>query len=578
MKRRAVVIDITVIIPIYNVEKYLTECLLSVEKLSKQVNMEVLLIDDGSTDRSAAIAQEFCENNSIFRYMRTEHKGVSAARNLGLDNASGEFVMFVDADDIIVPEVYKEMVNIAVSNNLSLVRCYYVRTQNGTVSHSAWGSRAMSDMHMPIVSLEDNPNLVYDTPSWNKIIRRNIFEENNIRYPEGVVLNEDAPVMLKVFYYSGACATYFRTGYLWRIRTENDVGSSTQNTHHETALFGKLKTTEDCLEFCKKEIIDTKVYKKVLWKFLSVELPELLSKFQQLDEEEAGIRINQIKDFLSRYDASEIMDTLPIVSQQMITDIKEGRTESVVRVANFKIAALPSCPVIYNRDDEAEMVIPEALFSEDRTPANKEFTDTTPTISVTSAEVDDDRMLLHGHLFMNRVETSKDHPQSIEAFLLGCKSNRRINLESDIEYTRYLSEQKGTDICSWDFSSHKYDYDYGGFKICLDSRQILKSEIENGEYSLHIGYQNRICSGAIAVRGVSADAKEVMKKWRVASGGRQAKIWIDRSGIAFIRIEEGVKSKTQVQPQSKDKKKTKSIVSLPIGRRYRLSLTKKNMK
>src|SRR6056297_2118486 len=105
--------NLSVIVPVYNGEKYLKSCL---ESLAVQTldNMEVIIIDDGSTDDTTDIARTFEETYRHFRVVRQQNSGRSAARNRGLDMAKGEFIAFVDADDFLDPMMYKKLFSTAV--------------------------------------------------------------------------------------------------------------------------------------------------------------------------------------------------------------------------------------------------------------------------------------------------------------------------------------------------------------------------------------------------------------------------------------------------------------------------------
>ncbi len=96
---------VSVIIPIYNVEEYLEECLDSIVAQSLGA-MEVLLVDDGSTDNSSTIAQRYAGQFDHFKYFRKENGGLGSARNFGTDHANGEYVAYCDSDDIIPPFAY----------------------------------------------------------------------------------------------------------------------------------------------------------------------------------------------------------------------------------------------------------------------------------------------------------------------------------------------------------------------------------------------------------------------------------------------------------------------------------------
>lgn len=113
---------ITVIIPVYNVKSYLSKCIESVKKQSYK-NLEIILVDDGSDDGSFSICKEFSKKDSRIKLYRTENLGLSHARNVGLDHASGEYIVFVDSDDYIYEDMVKTM--ISKSENADLVICNY---------------------------------------------------------------------------------------------------------------------------------------------------------------------------------------------------------------------------------------------------------------------------------------------------------------------------------------------------------------------------------------------------------------------------------------------------------------------
>src|SRR3954470_10398453 len=101
---------VSVVVPIYNVEPYLRHCL---DSLAAQTftDLEVVMVDDGSTDRSAEIARAYSARDPRFRLVRQPNRGLSAARNTGIDATGGEFLAFVDSDDVVAPTAYEQLVD-----------------------------------------------------------------------------------------------------------------------------------------------------------------------------------------------------------------------------------------------------------------------------------------------------------------------------------------------------------------------------------------------------------------------------------------------------------------------------------
>lgn len=121
---------ISIIVPIYNVEKYLPACLKSIANQSYQ-NLEVILIDDGSTDGSAQIAKDFTKTDPRFKYHHQKNQGQSAARNTGLQVATGNYISFIDSDDLIKPNFIKELFTTYTSiTSLSVCGIHYKRLKS----------------------------------------------------------------------------------------------------------------------------------------------------------------------------------------------------------------------------------------------------------------------------------------------------------------------------------------------------------------------------------------------------------------------------------------------------------------
>lgn len=115
---------ITVIVPVYNVEKYLRRCLDSIIGQTYQ-NLEILCIDDGSIDNSGEICEQYAARDARIKVIHQENQGLSTARNRGLDAAEGEYIAFVDSDDYILEDMYKKMLAKLLDYNVDLCVCQW---------------------------------------------------------------------------------------------------------------------------------------------------------------------------------------------------------------------------------------------------------------------------------------------------------------------------------------------------------------------------------------------------------------------------------------------------------------------
>ena len=115
---------ISVIVPVYNVEEYLEECLESIKRQT-YTDIEVILVNDGSTDRSKEICERYCEKDSRFKLVNQENKGLSGARNRGMLESKGEFISFVDSDDVLKEDMLDQLMKQMTSEDIDIVECWY---------------------------------------------------------------------------------------------------------------------------------------------------------------------------------------------------------------------------------------------------------------------------------------------------------------------------------------------------------------------------------------------------------------------------------------------------------------------
>lgn len=189
-------IKVSIIIPIYNMEKYLEDCLNSVVNQLLE-DIEIILIDDGSTDKSGEIIEEFLGKypDKIIA-IKKENGGQGAARNIGIAKSRGEYIGFVDADDYIELDMYKTMYDVAKENDSDYVECDYrfLKVENE------------KEVELPkygVVKKRNNIRELFIDPlvsPWNKLYRGSILRDNGIGFPEGVIY-EDTSFYLKAIPY-----------------------------------------------------------------------------------------------------------------------------------------------------------------------------------------------------------------------------------------------------------------------------------------------------------------------------------------------------------------------------------------
>lgn len=229
---------LSIVVPVYNVELYLDECL---ESIAAQTfgDFEVVLVDDGSTDGSAAIAREFADRDDRFRLVLQKNAGLGAARNAGARHISPgtEYLAFVDSDDTMPPDAYQRMID-ALDKTGSDFAAGNVKRFRSVGMQQSWGHRAAFGATRLKTHISTFPALVTDRTAWNKVYRRSFWDEHAFQYPEGI-LYEDAPVSIPAHYFAKSVDVLAACVYHWRVR-ETGERSITQRSTDPVSVIDRV--------------------------------------------------------------------------------------------------------------------------------------------------------------------------------------------------------------------------------------------------------------------------------------------------------------------------------------------------
>lgn len=203
---------ISIIVPVYKVEKYLRRCVDSILAQTYQ-NIEVLLIDDGSPDNSGEICDEYAEKDSRVRAFHKPNGGVSSARNLGLKEANGEYIGFVDADDYIDKTMYEVLLGNLIKENADISICSYNQEDSNGVFHKHWPH----DDYLTIIGDRQIEYLIsnqyYTCSCWDRLFKKELlkdfwFDESKKVYEDLLFLYEVAKKSSKTVFTSSPLYNY----------------------------------------------------------------------------------------------------------------------------------------------------------------------------------------------------------------------------------------------------------------------------------------------------------------------------------------------------------------------------------
>jgi len=229
---------VSVIVPIYNVEKYLEKCINSLLSQTLE-DIQIILVNDGSKDNSGNIAREYEKNNkNRIIYVEKENGGLSDARNYGLKYATGDFVAFLDSDDYIEKNAYEEMYNKAIEENADYVECDFIWE---------FPNKIRVDKQYPYKNKKEMLSFVR-VVAWNKLIKRQLIIDNNLEFPKGLRY-EDVEFTYKLIPFVNKFA-YVDKPFIHYVQREGSI-ANVQN-ERTAEIFTVL---DNVIEFYKKNNI-----------------------------------------------------------------------------------------------------------------------------------------------------------------------------------------------------------------------------------------------------------------------------------------------------------------------------------
>ena len=268
---------ISVIVPVYNVEKYINRCIDSILNQSFE-NFEVILIDDGSTDTTGEICDSYTAKDSRVKVIHKENGGGSAARKAGIDAAVGKYIMFIDSDDAYVEGALEKAHQTITQEDVDIVQFNYYKTANiGNVTSFGTGEVqhfVARDALLQIMT-KKSPNK-FNNLLWCKIYKSEIVKKP--KYNLTIRTNNDVPVIARVFYYADKVATLDLPLYYYIQRQDEKNQSITDelSKSREKFILSHLRTFSDVSNFFKEK--DTMMYQASLKNLIAFALSAIKEK------------------------------------------------------------------------------------------------------------------------------------------------------------------------------------------------------------------------------------------------------------------------------------------------------------
>ena len=450
-------IKISVILPVYNTENYLEEALDSILNQTMIDDIEVLMLDDGSSDDSRYIIEKYDLDHENFHAFHNENMGQGRERNFGIKHAKGEYIHFMDADDYILPDTYEKLYKIAKSDNYDFV----MGKASRFTMNSNWNEFLYATIYKDIgdflpTTIKQTNSLVYNTTCWDKLIKRDFILKNDIYFPYENIIAEDVPFMMKMHDSANKIGMINENVYYWRYRS--DLSSDTQQKDIQK-FKDRIISLNILNDYLEDNNVEKEIKEAVYYKWMTHDLRIYFNRFNEYSPEDIGYLINEINK-VTQSIPDGIKLRLNSYLKVMYKIMENEDIDSFKRFADKEndIKANPS--LLYNIKDEYKDLID---FKEDA-----------------------QREELIANLKDIKIKNNKLN-LDIEAYVPFLESSKEDTIEFNL-----IKSSPDTEKSVYDLNDSEYKYELNGNEKNLYSLAIPYDDLKklNGRFNILISYKN----------------------------------------------------------------------------------------
>jgi CDP-glycerol glycerophosphotransferase len=480
--------QLSIVVPFYNVEPYLADCL---ESLVRQTlkDFEVVMVDDGSPDGSTVIAKSYAARDPRFRLLQQPNRGLGAARNAGVAAATGGYLAFLDGDDLVPRYAYELMTGTLEETGSDLVCGNVRRLHAGRFTPSPMHAAVFAAGPMLRTHITREPRLLGDRTAWNKVYRRAFWDRHGLAFPAG--LYEDIPVTIPAHVLADSVDMLRRVVYYWRRRAAGER-SLTQRRTEPGHLEDRIRAMREVLAFLERHAPELRG--DYLYSILTSDLPLYVDAAPDGDDTYRAQLVALAGGLLAEA-GPRLPTRLPAIQRLKYELLGREMMAELLDVLDFERDGLCGARAVrtglLRRRWLADHPFP------DRVP--RAVHDVTDELELT-AQVDDvrwhdDRLRITGHAYIGRVDLPGIRHGRLKLWLTETGTGDRVRLRA-----RRIARPDVTAAARWNGAC----YDGAGFTADIDPQRLAE-----GAWELH---------AEVTVRGLSRTGKvcnpaRVQAKW-----------------------------------------------------------------
>ncbi|WP_407454506.1 glycosyltransferase [Methanobrevibacter sp.] len=503
---------ISVIMPIYNTEMYIEETIMSLINQTMFDDLDIIVIDDGSSDESRYIIEKYALDYDNIHAYHKENEGQGIARNFGLKIARGKYIHFMDSDDYLSPTAYEKLYNLAENNNVDMVIGKVLRFGRYNIWQDYIFKRAFNgfDKDFEGFNLSERIQILSDTVIWNKLYRRDFLLENDILFPDKKIYFEDILFSLKAYLLSDSISYLNDVVYYWRFR--NDHTSTTQQEVNVKNLKDRLEILKLSHELFVELDADDEIIRYEFSKWLDHDLKFYIKRIDRFPKQYQRELFDDIRDIVTLI-PDELIENSNSYKKVIFKMIQDNDFDNFMRFAPLEneLFENPTIPDFIDEKYEGYFNYKEDIKAEDL------------IVEISDVIYDDDNIYLDLKSHLNYM--TEDAEYDISAYvcdgeriidkslisdngivlpldLIGNCSHSRIMITydfGDFEKSAFIKNRHRRSI---EFNDCFIDLDIGvDSYLYIDVRRKANQKIEINDVSFE--------SGEFIIRGHADDIREV---------------------------------------------------------------------
>lgn len=475
---------LSIVVPIYNVESYLEECLDSLLE-QEYNNYEVIMVDDGSKDSSSDIMFQYADKYVNFHAYKKENGGLGQARNFGYKFITGDYVTFVDSDDIIPNGSYKIMMKTILETDSDFIIGNVVRFNSTKEFPSVLHQKVFSENKLK-THITESPELLYDTTAWNKIYKVSFWEEHKFQFPEGM-LYEDIPVTIPAHFKAKSVDVLTNVVYKWRARDAGDQSITQQRTDINN-LKDRLKALEMVDQHFNKNNISGLVKEEKDFKYLGIDLLVYLNQLDRADDEYIDTYFTSVSEYLKNVDES-VFKRLKVIDRLKYQLVKNNEKQELLQLLEFQKNELKnSKPIKTNNAYVANYPYIEKLPMQLRV-LEEEFE---VIKRIESVKWNNNCLEVKGYAYIKNLNAKSKSDTEVNVFISDEQGSVRIPIKNVMIQKRTdITAKRGIAINSRIPLKRAFNYNWSGFEIKINFAEILKSyELTSDKYYIFYSIKN----------------------------------------------------------------------------------------